>query len=172
MVVEPTACLALAEPLCAVNALSAFRGGHGDGWKPRPARTAWARRSAWTAAKGGPDAPCWPALFTAVGRLLASADRPAAGSGARLIWVPEKAVSLGLTGTAPARSPAGPDAPEPRNKKTPGFTGGFPRWLDAASIRGPFDFQSNALPTELPSRDAHPEVGIRRTCRLGDPDRT
>jgi hypothetical protein len=37
-------------------------------------------------------------------------------------------------------------------QEAPGFTGGFVMWLDAASIRGPFDFQSNALPTELPSR--------------------
>ena len=58
------------------------------------------------------------------------------------------------TGTA---SPSGSEL-DPRNKKTPGFTGGFLLWLDAASIRGPFDFQSNALPTELSSR--------------GDPDGT
>jgi hypothetical protein len=66
-----------------------------------------------------------------------------------------------------------------RTQEAPGFTGGFMMWLDAASIRGPFDFQSNALPTELPSRgdqlvelDPGRDVPSRRVTRLCDPDRT
>lgn len=53
-----------------------------------------------------------------------------------------------------------------RGRRTPALPSrtGTGEWcLDAASIRGPFDFQSNALPTELPRRAG----GLREDAHIG-----